>query len=89
MATASTLFLPFPGQLTRRVVWHCGRFALFLLCSIEKFACQELCKAFAKERDRASETERDWEREGRQNGRGPELQSGSKNNKEKISFVSG
>lgn len=59
MATASTLFLPFPGQLTRRVMWHCGRFALFLLCSIEKFACQELCKAFAKERDRASETERE------------------------------
>lgn len=64
VATASTLFLPFPGQLTRRVVWHCGRFALFLLCSIEKFACQELCKAFAKEKDRASqsEREREWER---------------------------
>lgn len=59
MATASTLFLPFPGQLdsrvaSHRIVWHCGRFTLFLLCSIEKFACQELCKAFAKRKRQSS-----------------------------------
>lgn len=90
VATASTLFLPFPGQLdsrvaSHRIVWHCGRFALFLLCSIEKFACQELCKAFAK---RKRQSCREREREGRTD-QGPRLQSGSKNNREKISFVSG
>lgn len=72
---------------SHRIVWHCGRFALFLLCSIEKFACQELCKAFAK-RKRQSSRERKRKREGRTD-QGPRLQSGSKNNREKISFVSG
>lgn len=94
VATASTLFLPFPGQLdsrvaSHRIVWHCGRFALFLLCSIEKFACQELCKAFAKRKIQSSrERKRERERGGRTD-QGPRLQSGSKNNREKISFVSG